>query len=66
MQRSAFHGGYVSQVIPGFFCLENAAHDFSGSVDQTKVHKVPEQKGGQWIQVPRYEWKDLGTSHVVP
>jgi YHS domain-containing protein len=35
-------------------------------VDQTKVHKVPEQKGGQWIQVPRYEWKDLGTSHVVP
>jgi hypothetical protein len=30
------------------------------------VHKVPEQKGGQWIQVPRYEWKDLGTSHVVP
>jgi YHS domain-containing protein len=36
------------------------------TVDQTKVHKVPEQKGGQWIQVPRYEWKDLGTSHVVP
>jgi YHS domain-containing protein len=36
------------------------------SVDQTKVHKVPEQKDGQWIQVPRYEWKDLGASHVVP
>jgi YHS domain-containing protein len=36
------------------------------SVDQTKVHKVPEQKGGHWIQVPRYEWKDLGSSHVVP
>lgn len=36
------------------------------TVDQTKVHKVPELKGGQWIQVPRYEWKDLGTSHVVP
>ncbi len=36
------------------------------SVDQTKVHKVPEQKDGQWVQVPRYEWKDLGASHVVP
>ena len=36
------------------------------SVDQTKVHKVPELKGGQWVQVPRYEWKDLGSSHVVP
>ncbi len=35
-------------------------------VDQTKVHKVPELKGGQWIQVPRYEWKDVGSSHVVP
>ena len=35
-------------------------------VDQTKVHKVPELKSGQWIQVPRYEWKDLGASHVVP
>jgi YHS domain-containing protein len=35
-------------------------------VDQTKVHKVPELKGGQWIQVPRYEWKDVGNSHVVP
>jgi len=35
-------------------------------VDQTKVHKVPELKSGQWIQVPRYEWKDVGTSHVVP
>jgi YHS domain-containing protein len=36
------------------------------TVDQTKVHKVPELKSGQWIQVPRYEWKDLGSSHVVP
>jgi hypothetical protein len=30
------------------------------------VHKVPELKDGKWLQVPRYEWKDLGTSHVVP
>jgi YHS domain-containing protein len=36
------------------------------TVDQTKVHKVPEMKGGQWVQVPRYEWKDVGASHVVP
>jgi YHS domain-containing protein len=36
------------------------------SVDQAKVHKVPELKDGQWIQIPRYEWKDLGSSHVVP
>ncbi len=36
------------------------------TVDQTKVHKVPELKSGQWIQVPRYDWKDLGDSHVVP
>jgi len=36
------------------------------SVDQTKVHKVPELKDGRWVQVPRYEWKDLGSSHVVP
>jgi hypothetical protein len=36
------------------------------TVDQTKVHKVPELKGGQWVQVPRYEWKDVGASHVVP
>ena len=36
------------------------------TVDQTKVHKVPEEKNGQWVQVPRYEWKDLGSSHVVP
>jgi hypothetical protein len=36
------------------------------TVDQTRVHKVPEQKDGQWVQVPRYEWKDLGSSHVVP
>jgi hypothetical protein len=40
--------------------------DGTMTVDQTKVHKVPELKGGQWIQVPRYEWKDLGNSHVVP
>ena len=36
------------------------------TVDQTRVHKVPELKDGQWVQVPRYDWKDLGTSHVVP
>ena len=30
------------------------------TVDQVKVHKVPELKSGQWIQVPRYEWKDVG------
>lgn len=36
------------------------------SVDQARVHKVPTLKSGQWIQVPRYEWKDLGNSHVVP
>ena len=36
------------------------------TVDQTKVHKVPELKSGRWIQVPRYEWKDVGPSHVVP
>jgi YHS domain-containing protein len=35
-------------------------------IDQSRVHKVPELKDGQWIQVPRYEWKDLGSSHVVP
>jgi len=36
------------------------------SVDKTKVHKVPEFKDGHWVQVPRYEWKDLGSSHLVP
>jgi YHS domain-containing protein len=36
------------------------------TVVQTKVHKVPELKNGQWVEVPRYEWKDLGSSHVVP
>jgi hypothetical protein len=36
------------------------------TVEQTRVHKVPELKNGQWVQVPRYEWKDLGSSHVVP
>jgi len=35
-------------------------------IEQTRVHKVPELKDGKWIQVPRYEWKDLGSSHVVP
>ncbi len=40
--------------------------DGAMTVDQTKVHKVPELKSGQWVQVPRYEWKDLGSSHVVP
>lgn len=36
------------------------------SVDKVKVHKVPEFKDGHWVQVPRYSWKDLGNSHVVP
>jgi YHS domain-containing protein len=36
------------------------------TVEQTRVHKVPELKDGHWVQVPRYEWKDLGSSHVVP
>ena len=40
--------------------------DGTMTVEQAKVHKVPEQKDGKWIQVPRYEWKDLGSSHVVP
>jgi len=36
------------------------------SVDRARVHKVPQLKDGQWVQVPRYDWKDLGDSHVVP
>jgi hypothetical protein len=36
------------------------------AIEQTRVHKVPELKDGQWLQVPRYEWKDIGPSHVVP
>jgi len=36
------------------------------SVDKVRVHKVPELKDGRWVEVPRYEWKDLGNSHVVP
>jgi hypothetical protein len=36
------------------------------TVEQAKVHKVPELKDGKWMQVPRYEWKDVGASHVVP
>ncbi|HVO48995.1 MAG TPA: hypothetical protein VMT29_21940 [Steroidobacteraceae bacterium] len=35
-------------------------------VDKTRVHKVPQLKNGQWIQVPRYSFKDLGESKVVP
>jgi len=35
-------------------------------VDQVRVHKVPEMKNGQWVQVPRYSFKDLGNSTVVP
>jgi YHS domain-containing protein len=35
-------------------------------VTQVRVHKVPEKKNGQWVQVPRYSWKDLGKSKVVP
>ncbi len=41
-------------------------HDGTMTIEQTKVHKVPTLKDGKWIQVPRYEWKDLGSSHVVP
>jgi YHS domain-containing protein len=40
--------------------------DGTMTVEQTRVHKVPELKDGQWVEVPRYEWKDLGNSHVVP
>ncbi len=36
------------------------------SIEKTQVHKVPELKNGQWVQVPRYSFKDLGTSKVVP
>ena len=36
------------------------------TVEKTKVHKVPEKKAGQWMQISRYEWKDVGASHVVP
>jgi YHS domain-containing protein len=36
------------------------------TVEQARVHKVPEKKGGHWVQVPRYDWKELGNSHVVP
>jgi YHS domain-containing protein len=36
------------------------------TIVQTRVHKVPELKGGQWVQVSRYDWKELGSSHVVP
>ncbi len=36
------------------------------TVEKTRVHKVPELKDGQWVQVPRYDWKELGSSHVVP
>lgn len=41
------------------------AKDGKIPVDQTKLHKVPELKSGQRIQAPRYEWKDVGNSHVV-
>jgi YHS domain-containing protein len=40
--------------------------DGNMTVEQTKVHKVPELKDGRWVEVPRYEWKDVGSSHVVP
>jgi YHS domain-containing protein len=36
------------------------------TVEKTRVHKVPELKDGRWVEVPRYDWKELGTSHVVP
>lgn len=40
--------------------------DGTMKVTHAKVHKVPEFKDGHWIEVPRYSWKDLGDSHVVP
>jgi YHS domain-containing protein len=40
--------------------------DGNMSIEQTRVHKVPELKDGQWVQVSRYDWKELGSSHVVP
>jgi YHS domain-containing protein len=40
--------------------------DGKWTIDQTRVHKVPEFKNGQWVQIPRYSFKDLGNSHVVP
>ena len=46
------------------FWIDNK--DGKMTVTQTRVHKVPELKGGQWVQVPRYSWKDLGDSKVVP
>jgi hypothetical protein len=36
------------------------------SVEQTRVHKVPELKDGQYVEVPHYDWEELGSSHVVP
>ena len=36
------------------------------TVTQSRVHKVPELKGGKWVQVSRYSFKDLGESKVVP
>jgi hypothetical protein len=39
------------------------ARIFASSAPRTKV---PELKDGQYVQVPRYEWKDVGSSHVVP
>jgi hypothetical protein len=41
-------------------------HDGTMTVEQTRVHKVPTLKDGKWVQVPRYDWKELGSSHVVP
>jgi YHS domain-containing protein len=40
--------------------------DGNMTIEQTRVHKVPELKDGQWVQVSRYDWKELGSSHVVP
>lgn len=43
-----------------------AEKDGKMTVTQSRVHKVPELKNGQWVQVPRYSFKDLGESKVVP
>ena len=35
------------------------------SVEQTKVHKVPELKDGQYVQVPCFEVEGRRAAHVV-
>jgi YHS domain-containing protein len=56
--------GTTNQIYDIDFWIDDK--DGKMTVVQTKVHKVPELKDGQWVEVPRYNWKDLGSSHVVP